>query len=206
MPDVYGPNSIFDSQGNSEKAFTEIDHHYGYYFGANYGYNNWISVRAFHYDNRGNPTGIHDGQWSWLTTFDHLSIKIDFENNTSILAQAMSGNTRWGVQGYGVNASYNSWYVLVSQSFDQYRISARYDNFKMRDKDHMEGDDNSEDGHAIAVTWLFTINDQNQTGIEFLKILSTRSGREYLNGLDDEEAGEKPVTENTLQIFYRFKF
>ncbi|RYY02002.1 MAG: hypothetical protein EOO53_14795 [Gammaproteobacteria bacterium] len=206
MPDVYGPNSIFNSQESYEKAFVEIDHHYGYQIGANYGYNNWISVRAFHYDNRGNPTGMHDGQWSWLTTFDHLSLKIDFENNFSLLAQAMRGNTRWGIPGYGVNASYDSWYLLGSQSIGAHRFSVRYDKFNMRDKDHMLGDDNSEDGHSIAATWLFTINNENQVGLEYLKILSTRSGREYLNGLEDEEAGEEPVTENTLQLFYRYKF
>lgn len=206
MPSVYGPNSIFDSQYNSEKPFTEIDHHYGYYVGANYGYNNWISLRVLHYDNQGDPLGMKDGQWSWLSTFNHLALKIEFENNFSILTQAMRGNTRWGSEGYGVNASYDSWYLLGSQAFGRNRISARYDNFKMHDKDHMPGDNNSEDGHSIAVTWLFNLTEKSQTGIEYLRILSTRPGREYLNGAHDDEAGEEPVTENTTQIFYRLKF
>lgn len=206
MPSVYGATGIFDSQGSSEKPFTEIDHHYGYYMGANYGYNNWISVRALHYNNRGNPLGINSGQWSWLTSFNHLAIKVDFENNFSILMQSMRGKTRWGVEGYGVDATYESWYVLFSQAFGKHRFSTRYDNFRMGDKDHMPGDDNSENGHAIALTWLVNLNESNQMGIEYLKILSTRAGREYLGGAMDEAAGKATLAETTLQLFYRYKF
>jgi hypothetical protein len=206
MRSVYGTTGIFDSQTNSEKPFTEIDHHYGYYAGANYGYNNWISVRALHYDNRGNPVGINKGQWSWLTSFDHLAIKVDFENNFSILTQALRGKTRWGVEGYGVNATYESWYLLFSQAFGKHRFSARYDSFRMGDKDHVPGDNNSENGHAIALIWLLNLNESNQTGVEYLKILSTRAGREYLSGAMDEEAGGAAIAETTLQLFYRYKF
>jgi hypothetical protein len=206
MPDVYGSTGIFDSQENSEKPFTEIDHHYGYYMGASYGYNNWVSVRALHYSNRGNPLGINDGQWSWLTSFNHFAVKVDFENDFSILTQIMRGKTRWGIEGYGVNATYEAWYLLLSQAIGKHRISLRYDNFKMADKDHVPDDDNSEHGHAVALTWLVNLNESNQTGIEYLKILSTRAGREYLGGAVDETAGSAAVGETTLQIFYRHKF
>jgi hypothetical protein len=206
MPSVYGPTGIFDSQGDFEKPFTEIDHHYGYYLGANYGYNNWISIRALHYDNRGDPLGMSNDQWSWLSSFDHLAIKVDFENSFSVLTQAMRGKTRWGVTRYGVDATYEAWYLLLSQTIGKHRISARYDKFRMTDKDQMRGDDNSEDGHSIALTWLINLNDSNQAGVEYLKILSTRAGREYLGTVENESAGELPVTETSMQLFYRYRF
>lgn len=206
MPSVYGATGIFDSQGSFEKPFTEIDHHYGYYIGENYSYNNWISVRTLHYDNRGNPIGIGRDQWSWLTSFDHLAIKVDFDNNLSILTQAMRGTTRWGVEGYGVDTTYESWYFLLSQAYGKHRVSTRYDQFRMLDKDHMLGDNNSEDGHSLAITWLFSLNESTQTGIEYLKILSTRAGREYLRSIVNESAGETPVAETSIQLFYRYKF
>jgi hypothetical protein len=206
MPSVYGPSGIFDSQGNYEKPFTEIDHHLGYYVGVNYGYNNWVSVRALHYDNRGDPMGMNKDQWSWLTTFDHFSIKVDFENSFSVLTQIMRGNTLWGVEGYGVDATYEAWYLLFSQQLGNHRLSARYDKFRMLDNDKMQGDNNSEDGHGIAVTWLLNLNESNQTGVEYLKILSTRAGREYFGSMHNESAGELPVTETSLQVFYRYEF
>lgn len=206
MPSVYGPTGIFDSQGNSEKPFTEIDHHYGYYLGVNYGYNNWISVRALHYDNRGDPLGMDGDQWSWLSSFNHLAVKVDLENGFSVLTQAMRGNTRWGVEGYGVDTTYETWYLLFSQTLGKHRLSARYDKFRMLDKDQMPGDDNSEDGHAIAVTWLLNLNESNQTGMEYLKILSARAGREYLRSTVNQYVAQFPVTETSLQLFYRYKF
>lgn len=206
LPSIYGPTGIFDSQGNREKAFTEIDHHYGYYAAISYGYNNWFSLRALHYNNRGNPVGIYDDQWSWLMSFDHLSIKADFENNFSILAQAMQGKTRWGVVGYGVDATYDSWYLLLSQALGKHRISTRYDSFHMDDKDHMPGDNNSENGYALALTWMYSVNETNQTGVEYLKILSTRAGREYLGGTMSEGDAHLAIAETNIQLFYRYKF
>lgn len=206
LPGIYGPTGIFDSQGNREKPFVEIDHHYGYYAGFTYGYNNWISVRALHYNNRGDPLGIYEEQWSWLTSFDHVALKIDFEHNFSLLSQAMRGTTRWGAEGYGVHTTYESCYLLLSQALGKHRVSARYDKFRMDDKDRMPGDDNSEDGHAVALTWLVNLDESNQVGTEYLKIFSTRAGREYLGGTMDVKAGSAVVAEKNLQVFYRYKF
>ncbi len=206
LPSIYGASGIFDSQGNRDKPFTEIDHRYGYYVGANYGYNNWFSIRTLHYDNRGNPLGIYEGQWSWKTSFDHIAIKADLDNNYSILAQSMRGKTLWGVEDYGVNSAYKSWYFLVSKVVGKYRISTRYDHFTMEDNDHIPGDNNAEDGHAVALNVMYMINDANQTGIEYLKIFSHRAGREYLTDEFGKSAVGPAKNEVSIQIFYRYKF
>jgi hypothetical protein len=197
---------MFQTQISAEKPFYEVDHHYGYYLGANYVYNNWFTLRALHYDNNGDPMKINKGQWAWATTFNHIAMRIDFTDDISLLSQFMKGNTQFGNQYFGVNADYEAWYTLLSKSFGKNRVSARYDKFKITDLDHMPGDNNSEIGHSVALTWQYKFNESNQTGVEYLKIKSERAAREYLNSSYDESAGEFPITEASVQLFYRYKF
>ena len=117
----------------------------------------------------------------------------------------MKGYTKFGVYGYGVDVDFSSWYLLLSKALGKHRLSLRYDSFETIDRDDMPGDNNSEDGSAIALTWLYQLNHKQQTGIEYLRIHSQRPGREYLNSAYHQGTGTSR-SESSLQVFYRINF
>lgn len=205
MPGIYGSTGLFKKQGDFEKPFYELDHHYGFYSGASYGYNGRLQLRALHYNNRGDPLVLKDQQWAWETEFDQLALRLDLPQQTTLLSQYMEGYTKFGVYGYGVDVDFNSWYLLLSKALGKHRLSARYDKFETIDRDDMPGDNNSESGNALALTWLYQFTRQQQTGVEYLRIRSRREGREYLSDAVADYA-DPAISESSLQVFYRVHF
>jgi len=205
LPGIYGPAGLFQRQGAFEKPFKELDDHYGFYAGVNYGYNGRIQLHALHYNNRGDPLVLKDQQWAWETEFDQMALRLDLPGKLVLLSQYMRGYTRFGVYGYGVDVDFKAHYLLLSKALGRHRLSARFDQFETADRDDMPGDNNSETGHALAVTWLYQLSTYQQSGVEILRISSAREGREYLQGNADEGA-DKPLPESSLQLFYRINF
>jgi hypothetical protein len=206
MPSIYGAKGKFKKQGAFEKPFRELDHHHGDYFGIHYGYNGWISLRVLHSHNHGDPLIIHEQQWAWTTVFDQVALRIDFSNGVSLLSQHMKGFTKFGRLNFGVDVDFNSYYWLLSKAIGKHRISARYDHFALIDQDKTFVDNNAENGHGVAATWLYTLSDIQQIGIECLRINSYRAGRQYLINTAEVNAGTDSVKETSVQIFYRYMF
>ncbi len=205
MPGIYGSSGLFKTQGAFVKPFHEQDNHHGFYTGASYGYNGRLQVRALHYNNRGNPQVIKNQQWGWETKFDQLALRLNLPGQTSLLSQYMRGYSKFGVYRYGVDVDFSSWYLLLSKALGKQRLSARYDKFESIDRDDMPGDNNSETGNAIALTWLYQFTRQQQTGVEYLRTRSNRDGRGYLAGATNGAAATT-LMENSLQVFYRISF
>jgi hypothetical protein len=206
MPSIYGKKGKFKKQGAFEKPFRELDHHHGDYVGLNYGYNGWITLRALHSNNHGDPHILYEQQWAWTTVFDQLALRVDFPNDLSLLSQHMKGYTKFGKLNFGVDVDFNSYYWLLSKAIGKHRISARYDHFELIDRDKTFVDNNTENGHALAATWLYNLNGKQQTGIECLRISSYRVGRQYLANKIEANAGADTVSETNVQIFYRYGF
>src|SRR6202008_559879 len=98
-------------------------------------------LSILHHDNAGNRTAV-DGeqQWAWETRFTNVGVRWEADEKTTVLAQAMKGETLMGFrpQGTGpiwVDVGYRAGYVLVRRQIGGDVLSARVDGFRTTDRD-----------------------------------------------------------------------
>lgn len=174
---VFRPGAAFAAQVQWEEPFHEIDDRVGWYVDAAYGYRNTFELRALHYDNRGDPFGFSGGQWAWETVFDAFGLAWRPLEGFELLAQYLRGDTVFGVRQYGVFGDFRAWYGLASYRRGAHRVSLRYDDFAVDDRDFLAVDDNAEDGRAWAVAYLLQLTDRIEVAAEYLRIASRRPAR-----------------------------
>ena len=196
---VYGPGGALEAQDRSIHVFREIDNRPGYYFGAHYGYDGWLSVDAMHYDNRGDPLVLKQGQYSWHTRFDHLSARMHFGDKWVLLFQGLRGETAMGPNA--VRLRFDAWYAMASRPLGPGNLTLRYDRFRVREQstDLLPTDPNSEKGRALALAYLWPVNESISLVSEALVVRSSRVARTLIG----EPIGK---TERSLVAAIRWHF
>jgi hypothetical protein len=181
LPDlpVYRPAGFISKQTRDVRLFREIDHRLGYLLAANYGYGGWIDVAAAHYDNRGDPLVVKDGQYSWTTRFDHVSARVRPWRKWDVSMQAMRGSTVMGPNA--ARADFSAWYALVSHPLGSGELALRHDHFHTRSPDIWAADNNDEDGRAWALAYDYPLAENLNLVVEALRVGSTRPARVALN-------------------------
>ncbi len=202
---AFADTGSFPPQESFEKPFVELDHRWGYYAAAEWNHLESWRVRALHYDNLGDPSIIHAGQWGWRTRFDHFGWQWRPAPHTELLAQALLGTTEMeGFTGPLVYARFWSAYLLASRALGRHRWSARLDVFGVRDEDHTPDDPNREHGHALTLAYFFTLVDPAhwgawRLGAESLFVWSDRPARRLF-----ASAGAR--AERSLQLVVQYQF
>lgn len=171
---VYRAGGAIPRQTRDARLFREIDHRIGYYAGASYAYANWLEIDAMHYDNRGDPLVVKDGQYSWNTRFNHVGARVH-AGQWELLLQAMDGSTLMGPQA--VQLGYRSWYALASHPLGPGTLALRYDRFSASEHDAIPADPNGETGHAVALAYSYAISASLDLVAEALTVQSTRPAR-----------------------------
>jgi hypothetical protein len=147
------------------EPFHEFDGRLGYYLGVHLAYFKLTSLRYYYYDNQADPTEVNAQRiYGWRTRFHSLALQQQFSANTRIIAQWMSGDTLMGKRY--VAADFSAWYVLLSYTFDQHRLSARFDKFMVEEDDIFAWDRNDSHGEALTLAWRYDLNPQWQVGLE----------------------------------------
>ncbi|MDH4056127.1 MAG: hypothetical protein OEW73_09145 [Gammaproteobacteria bacterium] len=196
------PGGWFDEQDPFITPILEIDDTYGYYVDAEWSVSNRFLVRVTHYDNRTDPFGYKDGQFAWETGFDQLALKATLPGDVGLIAQWMDGYTLWGQMTNGIHAvdvGFESHFVLLTRSFERHRISARYDDFEITERDSIPLDENKEDGHAWTVSYRYELNPNAAVAAEWLQIFSNRPAWAYFNLTERK-------TEQQLQLTLQLRF
>jgi hypothetical protein len=177
IPDlpVYRSDGAIPRQTRDVHVFRELDNTPGYYVGANYGYGGWIEIAGMHYDNGGHPLVVKDGQYSWDTRFNHLSIRVRPGNDWELLFQGLAGSTLMGANA--VHVRYQAWYALVSHPLGSGNLALRFDWFRTRESDILPSDPNGEDGHATALAYTYELSPSLTFAAEGLIVQSTRAAR-----------------------------
>lgn len=161
-PTVVGPRINHPSW---VEPFHEIDGRTGYYLGFHLAYYQQTKLRYYYYDNNGDPLAVNDQRlYAWDTRFHSLALQHNFDRNTRLIAQWMTGNTVMGNDW--VNVDFDSWYLMLSHKWQQHRFSLRYDNFKAREDDVWPWDKNDSDGYGVTLAWRYNLNKNWQLGIE----------------------------------------
>ncbi len=174
---VYASGGPLARQSQTIHPFREIDDRLGYYVGASYGYQGWITLTAMQYDNRANPLIVEDRQYSWRTRFQHLGVRLLPGAGWELLAQAMRGSTLMGRDAVYVN--FDSWFLLASHRLGPGLATVRYDHFAVKEDedDRIARDPNMEHGRALALAYALELTDSLNLVCELLQVKSERPAR-----------------------------
>ena len=196
---VYRPDGALEQQNRSIHLMRELDNRAGYYFGAHYAYDGWLSVNAMRYDNRGDPLIVKNGQYSWHTRFSHASARIHPPGKWEILLQALHGETIMGPNA--VRLHYRSWYALASHPIGPGTLAIRFDRFDAKEHaaDILPADPNGESGRSVAIAYRLRMNPYTSVMVEALRVQSDRAARTLI--------GDAPArTERSLTASVRWQF
>ena len=172
---VYRADGAIARQDRTIHVFREVDNRLGYYAGAHYSYAGMVEVAALHYDNRGEPLAVINGQYSWDTRFDHLSLHLRARKQWELLFQAMHGATTMGANA--VSLDYTAWYVLASRPLGPGTLALRYDRFTTREHDALPSDPNGESGRAYTLAYNYHLGPSLALVTELQLVRSSRSAR-----------------------------
>ena len=98
-----------------------------------------------------------------------------------------------------VDVEYTSYFGLLTRGFGNHRVSARYDNFAVRQNDSTPEDNNPENGLAWTLGYRYSASESVEYAIEWLSITTHRCAFIYY-GLDEK------VTEQQIQLTARLMF
>lgn len=201
-----GPTGMFNQQSPFVVPHTELDNRIGYFAGFSWEYFGFLTFNGLYYDNRGDPDVIMNGQYAWETDFLNLGLSIDHFEDIEIFGQFLKGNTKMGpsldiLSGNTrpVDVDYESFYILVSKTFDIHRITFRYDNFSTTDNSLVVEDNNNETGDAWLLAYSAEVFENQKLILEFLRVNSDRASRVDL-GLPTKSK------ETQIQASYRITF
>ena len=199
LPDlpVYRADGAIPLQTRTVHVLREIDDRPGAYASLGYARNEWLDVAAMHYDNRGDPLQVSNGQYSWHTRFDHLSLQLRFPRDWQLLSQIMKGSTLMGPNA--VHVDFSSWYLLASRSLGPGQVTVRHDRFRTADLDDLPTDANGERGNAWALAYSAPLRHRFTLVAEVLRVDSHRAARSLIG------AAPRRV-ENSLSVELRRDF
>ncbi|MCJ7591194.1 MAG: hypothetical protein MUO51_07555 [Woeseiaceae bacterium] len=196
------PGMMFEAQDPYVEPFQEIDNKVGYYLNAEWQLGKKLLVRAMHYDNRAEPTAIEQCQYAWKTIFNHIGVQTTLPGDVGLITQWMTGSTVMGPvidSAHAVDVEYAAYFALLTRTFDQHRVSVRYDHFDVSQNDETEEDDNSENGHAWTLSYQYSYSDTISLATEWLSIKTHHYGWVYY--------GLAPMaTERQFQLTLRVRF
>jgi len=190
------PGAMFAQQAPDVAPWREVDGRVGYYAGADWRYRRRLDLSIEHYDNRADPVQIEDGQYAWHTRFEQLAAQIELPARLGLLTQWMTGSTVMGpvlVTARAVDTGFRARYVLLTRAFDEHRVSVRYDDFRVEDRDHVPNDDNSDSGRAWTLAYRYSGAPRWSLGAEWLEIHSWHPAWQYFGA-------PAQATERLLQV------
>jgi hypothetical protein len=174
---------MFDKQALRAEPFIETDDRPGFYFGSELKLNRRALVSAMHYDNHADPLSLRDGQYGWRTRFDHIGAQIELPADFGLVAQWMKGITFMGPVVNGarvVDTQFESYFVMLTKRVAKHRVSLRFDDFVVIDRDDIPLDDNGETGRAWTAAYRYDHSERLHVKFEWLQIDSERASGAYL--------------------------
>jgi hypothetical protein len=180
--------------------FREYDNRVGYYAGAEYKYREQLSVRALHYDNRGDPAVEAGKESAWLSRFDAVGLRYVLPTRTTLITQALNGDTAVGESADGRGffiVDYWSYFVLLSQQLNNHRVTVRYDRMHTYSSRGANIFNAEQSSTAWMLAYLWDIDRHWQLATEVLQIQGSLAQRSLL-GLPPQG------TERTWQLALRF--
>jgi hypothetical protein len=160
-----------------------------------------VQVTAFL--NRGDRA-LHGEEYAWDTDFRWLSAETRLPAGLRLIGEWGSGTSKMGFAPPGghseaaVDIAFDTFYLLLTRDFGTWRATARYDGFRVEDRDSTALDDNREDGRAWTLAVLVPIDEHWRAGVEWLDVEADRPAA--------RQAGSPPLDGDSLRAELRFAF
>lgn len=155
--------------------YAEIDGRAGFSAGVQWRWGERAMIKAFHYDNRGDPEATSGAEYAWQTRFTHIGAQISLPLGVGLLGQWIDGTTvmgpdlgPWHVQ----DVLFDSSFAMLTRSFGDQRVSLRYEWFDLQPFNDPPGITNQDRGNAVALAWIFQATPRIRLGAEYLQIRS----------------------------------
>ena len=179
---IIQPGELVENQEPYVEPFLELDGEISYYVNAEWRLGKKLLLRAMHFDNRADPLLLERGQYGWRTIFNHVGLQTTFPGDIGFIAQWMRGSTVMGAVIDGahiVDVEYDSFFTLLTRSFDKHRFTVRYDHFDVTQNDETREDNNPENGHAWTLSYQYSFSDKIGLATEWLSIKTHHCGWVY---------------------------
>lgn len=158
------------------EPFREIDGRPGFYAGLEWQWSDRFRVKYLHYDNHANPTAEGVAGYAWQLWFDHVGAQVELPAKIGLIGQWITGASRAG-EDLGpwrvFDSDFQAWYVLLTRSFGQHRISVRYDKFDYTPNNDPGDAVNLDQGHAWTASYLYQLSQRWRIAAEYL-VIDTR--------------------------------
>lgn len=151
LPSI-GSGTGFIKQSPYFEPFVEVDSRMGYITSLFAESAEGAKIRLHHYDNRGDPLALKEGQYAWHTQFIHLGVTWPITPSIQVLGQLVTGSSEMGSAADGqVNIDFDAWFIGLSKKYEPFTFSIRLDHFEVTDLDDMPNDDNNQKGDAWTI-------------------------------------------------------
>jgi hypothetical protein len=177
------PGGMFENQAPWAEPFVETDDRPGYYYGLDWRLGRRALVALAHYDNRADPLSLRQGQYGWDTVFDHIGMQLELPGGIGLVAQWIDGTTVMGPVLDGarvVDTAFESNYWLLTKQLARHRVSVRYDDFAVVDRDETPLDENDDSGHAWTLSYRYARSAALELALEWLRVRSYHPARAHL--------------------------
>jgi hypothetical protein len=132
-------------------------------------------IKGFHYDNNADPEATSGDAYAWETSFEHIQAQFALPGKVGLFGQWIKGSSRmgpdlglWRVQ----DVDFDSTYLTLTRAVHRHRFSARYEWFDLQPINDSAGFTNKDEGNALALTWLFHLNQKLRFAAEYMQIQS----------------------------------
>jgi hypothetical protein len=176
------PGRLFGRQAAQGEPFVETDDSPGFYVGAEWRQNGRLQLGLAHYDNHADPMSLRRGQYGWRTRFDAFGAQLELPGRLGIVAQWLAGSTAMGPRVGGahvVEAPFEAYFALLTRDFGPHRVSVRYDDFAVADRDSTPEDRNDESGTAFTLAYRYAPSARWYLSLEWLEIATDRPAWAY---------------------------
>lgn len=184
---VFQQGRAFDQQSSRFDPHLEIDNRPGYILGTRFSRARGVKFSFSYYNNRGDPSVLNGGQYSWKTNFSHISLSLPLPAKIKLTSQWMKGSTKMGEgPNERVDADYQSWFSSISKRWRLWDATLRYDEFRVEDKDRTPFDNNAQHGHAWTLAFGYRFSPTMKVIVEHLEFKEKNYIRHYF-GLNNRQ-------------------
>lgn len=179
---------VFNDQRDdgSRPIGRDLDDNFGYYAHINWRNPGVFSVRASYVNNRGDRQLSH-GEYAWNTAFANIGYHWQIAEQWELLGEFIQGKTGMGAGIAMVDVDFSNTYIMSSWKGESYRVSIRYENFELKEKDFSIAENNNEDGNAWTLAWIYQNESPWRFALEWVSLKSKNAAQEQSGFLPNNQ-------------------
>jgi hypothetical protein len=153
----------------------ELDHATGFYAGVHWQYLEQTGIDVYYYDNQGDPLVFRHGQYAWRTRFLNVALEQQLTDRLVLIGQWLQGDTLMGPAA--VAADFSAWFGLLHWQQNAVFLSARYDHYRVTDRDQVVTDNNNGKGEGYTLAVGYQLHEKLSLAVEYVQLESVQQNR-----------------------------